>query len=158
MRLFVLGQCPDFEVPHGVVGVVMAEPGPDPFLPDGPVSIAILCRSARSLGDRVLESVEEVVESPDPVAAAISMACGEDLALLAWDDSDAAYVALRGMLRRGVMVFDPSDGYRMLEISRDVDHLVDAITRRVTTDVIEALGGVDFARRPRGRSMRGPSK
>lgn len=161
MNLFVVGGIAlSCEMPDGIDCVVLVDPGDAAAHLArwaGDVPVCIVCASASDLSDDALDAAAEVVEDADPLGLAHDRAREDDLALIAWDDSDAAYLALRGFLRRGAMAFDPLDGFRELQIAvSDIDHLVEAITRRVTRDVLRVvrseLGDTAAGRaRPRAR-------
>jgi hypothetical protein len=104
-------------------------------------SITIVTAKDSGLDEDVLDSVSDVVETDDPHRYILSRVMPGDVALLGWDESEEAYETLRILNRSGVTVLDPADEFVevVLDKSIDLEDLVDIITRRVTTDVLQTL-------------------
>lgn len=104
-------------------------------------AITLVTRAETSVDEDVLDSIGDLVIAKDPEEYVLSRAMPGDVALLSWDESQEAYDRLRVLNRSGVTVLDPDDDYIEVVLDKNVDleDLVDLITRRVTTDVLQSL-------------------
>lgn len=121
-------------------------------------SLIVVTTDAGALPEDLLTSVTDVIEvDSDPTSYLASRGVPGDVAVIAWDSSDAHYEVLESLCRSGVTVLDAAD--EMVQISLDlemtVEDLIATITRRVTADVLRQLRaelGQDTPRRSRFRS------
>jgi hypothetical protein len=104
-------------------------------------AVTLVTQAEASVDEDLLDSVGDLIIAEDPEDYVLSRAMPGDVALMSWDESQEAYDRLRTLNRSGVTVLDPDDDYVEVVLDKNVDleDLVDLITRRVTTDVLQTL-------------------
>lgn len=125
---------------YGRVFVVESAQGAVALMTDSS-AVTLVTQAEAAVDEDLLDSVGDLVIAEDPEDYVLSRAMPGDVALLSWDESQEAYDRLRILNRSGVTVLDPDDDYIEVVLDKNVDleDLVDLITRRVTTDVLEIL-------------------
>lgn len=105
-----------------------------------------------------LNAATDLIEVEDPVAYVISRGIPGDVAVLAYDDSDSSYAVLERLNRAGITVLDPSEDWIEVVIDKSVqiEDVIDAITERVTADVLRIVRA-ELADTPRRGRFKSPA-
>lgn len=120
------------------------------------VPTVVVTGNPDAVPEDLLNQISDLIEDEDPLAYVISRGIPGDVALMSYDDSDAAYRILERLNKQGVTVLDASDDFVEVTLDQEMsmEDLVQTITQRVTADVLRIVRQElsDTPRRGRFRS------
>lgn len=123
------------------------------------VSVCLVTANPDQVAEDVLEQISDLVEVDSPVEYVVSRGIPGDVAVMSYDDTDAAYALLERLNKSGVTVLDASDEWVevVLDKNMSMQDLVETITRRVTADVLRVLRAELSEDTPRRGRFRSPA-
>ena len=167
MRLFILGNDVE-ELPElrgRFTQIVVSWPSSDKIVEwatSSEVPTTLVAKDASALDDKLLDNIEEIVETDDPESTIVDWAEETDLVFMSW--SDDRYEQLKSLCENDVPVLDMNDNFQELVLDDenepeldDFDDLVRAISTRVITEVLKVVRA-EMAELAKPRRHRPPGK